>query len=86
MYRSNIYMTPTYIYIYIYTYTLIDKLNLKISFKMLSEIGLIISFVLPIYHNAATGFLFLSSLSSNQGHTNKQVSSLVDSLAYNPLV
>ena len=37
-----------------------------------------ISFVLPIYHKAATGFLFFSFL-SNQGHTNKQLSSLADS-------
>ena len=37
-----------------------------------------ISFVLPIYHKAATGFLFLFPL-SNQGHTNKQLSSLADS-------
>ena len=44
-----------------------------------------ISFVLPIYHEAATGFLFLSLLFPNQGHTNKQLSSLVDSHAYNPL-
>ena len=66
---------------------LIDKLNLKIPFKMLIQIGLIhLAFVLPIYHKAATGFLFLSSLFSSQGHTNKQVSSLVDSHVYNPLV
>ena len=45
-----------------------------------------ISFVLPIYHKAARGFLFLSSPFSNQGHTNKQLSSLVDIHACNPLV
>ena len=38
-----------------------------------------ISFVLPSYHKEATGFLFLSSLFSNQGHTNKELSSLADS-------
>ena len=36
-----------------------------------------ISFVLPIYHKAATGFLFLSSLFSNQDHTNKQLQSCI---------
>ena len=30
-----------------------------------------ISFVFPIYHKAGTGFLFLSSPFSNQGHTNR---------------
>ena len=45
-----------------------------------------ISFVLPIYHKAATGFLFLSSFFYNQDHRNKQVSAVVDSHAYNPLV
>ena len=54
-----------------------DKLNLKIFLKMLSQIGLIHIFCSP-YLPAATGFLFLSSL-SNQVLTNKQLSCLADS-------
>ena len=47
---------------------------------MLSPIGLIHLFCFLYYHKAATtGFLFLSSLSYQQGHTNKQLSSLADS-------
>ena len=91
-----------YIYIYIYIYIireatnkiklfssnglLIDKLNQKISLKMLRQIGLIHLFCSPYLPRGSIGFLFLSSIFSKQDHTNKQLSSLVDSHAYNPLV
>ena len=50
----------------------------KILVKCWAKLVSFISFVLPIYHKAATGFLFLFFL-SNQGYTNKQLSSLADS-------
>ena len=42
-----------------------------------------ISFVFPIYHK---DFYFCLPFFLTRGHTNKQVSSLTDSHAYNPLV
>ena len=73
-----------YIYIIVCLYT--KQIELKNLFKTAEPNWSNLSLVLPIYHTAATGFLFLSSLFSKQGHTNKEVSSLVDSHAYNPLV